>query len=244
AWNTWASILITGAATPAGVWAVQLAKLAGAGRIAATCAAEHMDLVRSLGADEVYDWSKEGNLRDWGGKKFAIVLDFMGGTTLTRAWTVVEKMGRILSVADNPIEAKPSPYLVNPDVTHINFRLRNSPAALQVVADLADRGLANPVCDDWDMFAWENFQTATDRLFSHPRGQVVLVLDTNPPISEISILQEHGRKWYMNDFTEDNIEKAYDEDPSERFTFTRWLRYVGSNPPDPPVFSPSTATQP
>ncbi|KAK4122438.1 NAD(P)-binding protein, partial [Parathielavia appendiculata] len=192
AWNKWASILITGAATPVGVWAVQLAKLAGAGRIVATCAAEHMDLVRRLGADEVYDWSQEGNLKDWKGKRFAIVLDLMGGTTLTEAWKAVEKMGKILSVAGNPIESRPWADVVKPHVASINFRLKNSPAALRVVAGLVNRGLAKAVCDVNDVFLWEDLQSAINRLSDHPRGQVVLQLDSTYPAEEISILQKHG----------------------------------------------------
>jgi NADPH:quinone reductase-like Zn-dependent oxidoreductase len=48
-------ILINGAAGGVGSFAVQLAKIAGA-RVTATCGANNIDFVRSLGADEVFDY--------------------------------------------------------------------------------------------------------------------------------------------------------------------------------------------
>lgn len=80
------SILITGASSRAGMWAVQLAKAAGAGRITATCKAADTKLMRRLGADPVLDCdSNSGNLESWTGRKFKAVYDFVGGVTLERA---------------------------------------------------------------------------------------------------------------------------------------------------------------
>ncbi|KAL2171005.1 hypothetical protein VTG60DRAFT_4020 [Thermothelomyces hinnuleus] len=47
-YGLWASLLITGAATPAGIWAVQLAKLPSVSIVAAIFDVESMGLVRSL----------------------------------------------------------------------------------------------------------------------------------------------------------------------------------------------------
>jgi chloroplastic oxoene reductase len=57
-----ANILVTAASGGVGSYAVQLAKLGGH-HVTATCGARNIDLVRSLGADEVLDYkTPEGNL--------------------------------------------------------------------------------------------------------------------------------------------------------------------------------------
>ncbi|KAG0502705.1 hypothetical protein HPP92_002777 [Vanilla planifolia] len=69
------NILITAASGGVGHFAVQLAKLAGV-HVTATCGARNVDLVRSLGADEVLDYkSSEGAaLRSPSGKKYDAVV--------------------------------------------------------------------------------------------------------------------------------------------------------------------------
>ncbi|KAE8037856.1 hypothetical protein FH972_010411 [Carpinus fangiana] len=69
------NILITGAADGAGCYAVQLAKL-GNTHVTATCAAQHIELVKSLGADEVVDCTSPDGaaLKSPSGKKYDIVI--------------------------------------------------------------------------------------------------------------------------------------------------------------------------
>ncbi|KIH86952.1 alcohol dehydrogenase [Sporothrix brasiliensis 5110] len=50
-------VLITAAAGGVGLWAVQLARLAGVGHITATCGPANIDFVRSLGAHRVIDYT-------------------------------------------------------------------------------------------------------------------------------------------------------------------------------------------
>ncbi|OAA64642.1 alcohol dehydrogenase [Niveomyces insectorum RCEF 264] len=50
-------VLITAAAGGVGLWAVQLARLAGVGHITATCGPANTDFVRSLGAHRVVDYT-------------------------------------------------------------------------------------------------------------------------------------------------------------------------------------------
>ncbi|GLT72201.1 hypothetical protein SLA2020_441550 [Shorea laevis] len=70
-----ANILVTGAADGMGLYAIQLAKL-GNTHVTATCAAQHIELVKSLGADEVVDCiSPDGvALKSPSGKKYDIVI--------------------------------------------------------------------------------------------------------------------------------------------------------------------------
>ncbi|XP_057517498.1 quinone-oxidoreductase homolog, chloroplastic-like [Amaranthus tricolor] len=69
------NILVTGASGGVGHYAVQLAKLSNA-HVTATCGARNLELVKSLGADEVLDYqTPEGTaLKSPSGKKYDIVI--------------------------------------------------------------------------------------------------------------------------------------------------------------------------
>ncbi|CAL9023177.1 unnamed protein product [Prunus brigantina] len=69
------NILITGAAGGVGLYAVQLAKL-GNTHVTATCGARNIELVKSLGADEVLDYkTTEGEaLKSPSGRKYDFVI--------------------------------------------------------------------------------------------------------------------------------------------------------------------------
>ncbi|KAK4041817.1 hypothetical protein C8A01DRAFT_14533 [Parachaetomium inaequale] len=230
-WNQWVSLLITGAHTPAGIWAIQLAKLAGVGRIAVTCNAESADLVRSLGASDVYLWTESGSLKEWAGDRYSAVLDLMGGVTLKRAWRLVTEQGKIVSVADDVDEAKPG--AVSPDVQVCKFVLFNCPKHLDIIASLVERGSLRPVCDPEDVFDIEKADQALEKLVDHPRGQVVLKLDTGFPIHEIETLDTHSKEWGFEDFCVSQMQEASEKDADEeKFEFVRWLKTVGSNQPD------------
>ncbi|KAM4077778.1 hypothetical protein ACJW30_12G166300 [Castanea mollissima] len=69
------NILITNASEIVGINAIQLAKLGNA-HVTTTCAPEHIDLVKSLGADEVVDQTTPDGqaLKSPSGKKYDIVI--------------------------------------------------------------------------------------------------------------------------------------------------------------------------
>lgn len=73
-------VLITGAAGGVGSYAVQIAKAMGA-YVAGVCRTQNVELVRSLGADAVYDYTK-GEFPA-GGEPFDLVLEIAG----TRPWS-------------------------------------------------------------------------------------------------------------------------------------------------------------
>jgi NADPH:quinone reductase-like Zn-dependent oxidoreductase len=91
-------VLIHGAAGGVGTFAVQLAKAFEAD-VTATTSTGNMDMVRSIGADRVIDYTREDFTK--GGQRFDLILD-MGGTrsllacrrSLTRGGTYVMVGGR------------------------------------------------------------------------------------------------------------------------------------------------------
>ena len=89
------SILIHAAAGGVGHFATQLAKAAGA-KVIATASSSNVDLVKSLGADEVIDYKTE----DFSSlvKNVDVVLDIIGGETRAKSWQCLRKGGILVSV--------------------------------------------------------------------------------------------------------------------------------------------------
>jgi NADPH:quinone reductase-like Zn-dependent oxidoreductase len=75
-------VLINGATGVVGVAAVQLAKHFGA-QVTAVCRTESLDLARSLGADEVIDFTREDFTRS--GRHFDVVFDVAAASTFRRS---------------------------------------------------------------------------------------------------------------------------------------------------------------
>ena len=91
--------LIIGASGGVGTFAVQLAKNAGA-YVAATTSSRNVDLVKSLGADHVIDYTSEDVGKSAG--EMDIVLDTAGGAALSAAFSTLRRGGRLVSIAAKP----------------------------------------------------------------------------------------------------------------------------------------------
>lgn len=84
------SILIYGASGAIGTAAVQLAKSYGA-KVTAVVATQHLDLVRSLGADRAVDYATEDFTQI--GENFDVVFDAVGKTTYFRCRRLLKPQG-------------------------------------------------------------------------------------------------------------------------------------------------------
>jgi NADPH:quinone reductase-like Zn-dependent oxidoreductase len=95
------SVLMLGAAGGVGLFAVQLAQLAGA-RVTATARPENHELLRSLGAERCVDY-REAN---WNSslRGFDLVLDGVGGTTREEAWDALREGGMLVAIAMPPAD--------------------------------------------------------------------------------------------------------------------------------------------
>ncbi len=92
-------VLIQGAAGGVGMFAVQLVAWHG-GHAIGTASAQHLDIVRSLGAEEVVDYQAapfEKSVRD-----VDVVLDAVGGDVAERSLAVLRPGGVLVSIAGQP----------------------------------------------------------------------------------------------------------------------------------------------
>jgi NADPH:quinone reductase-like Zn-dependent oxidoreductase len=89
-------ILVHGGSGAVGVFAIQLARRAGA-HVITTASSRNFDFLSQLGADEMIDYRTdrfEDSARD-----VDIVFDTVGGETLNRSWSLLKSRGRMVTVA-------------------------------------------------------------------------------------------------------------------------------------------------
>jgi NADPH:quinone reductase-like Zn-dependent oxidoreductase len=84
-------VLVHGASGAVGTWAVQLAKALGA-HVTAVCSTRNLDLVRSLGADQVIDYTQHDFVG--GGARFDVLFDTVGNRALSDCKAVLKPGGR------------------------------------------------------------------------------------------------------------------------------------------------------
>jgi len=84
-------VLVNGASGAVGTWAVQLAKSLGA-HVTAVCSTRNVELVRSLGADEVIDYSQSDFVES--GARYDVLMDMVGNRSISDCKRVLNAGGR------------------------------------------------------------------------------------------------------------------------------------------------------
>jgi NADPH:quinone reductase-like Zn-dependent oxidoreductase len=146
-------VLIIGASGGVGTYAVQVAKAFGA-QVTGVCSTTKVDLVRSLGADRVIDYTKE-DFAD-GERRYDVVLDVGGNASLSRLrraltpkGTLViiggESDGRWIGGTDRQLRALVlSPFVGQKLGTFIS---RENHEDMIVLKELIEAGKVTPVID-------------------------------------------------------------------------------------------------
>ena len=147
-------VLINGASGGVGTFAVQIAKAFGA-HVTAVCSTRNVEQARSLGADEVIDYTKEDFTR--GGKRYDLILDVAASGPLSARRRVLEPSGILVGVGSADSRYGMTSLLAGLVETAVLSRFgkqkmpfflaKNSKEDLLVLTDLIEAGRVRPVID-------------------------------------------------------------------------------------------------
>src|ERR1017187_951746 len=93
------SVLINGAAGGVGTFAVQIAKAFGV-IVTGVCSTKNVDMVRSIGADQVIDYTQQDFTKS--GQRYDIVLDCVGNHSFSEWTRVLNPKGILVGVGAPP----------------------------------------------------------------------------------------------------------------------------------------------
>jgi NADPH:quinone reductase-like Zn-dependent oxidoreductase len=138
-------VLIIGASGAVGSAAVQLAKHFGA-QVTGVCSTANLELVKSIGADQVIDYTKEDFTKN--GATYDIVLDAAGTTSFFASKGSLNEHGRLLMVVAGLPEMAQIPWAAMTSSKKVSA----GPAAeraedVHFLKELAEAGELKPVID-------------------------------------------------------------------------------------------------
>jgi NADPH:quinone reductase-like Zn-dependent oxidoreductase len=148
------SVVIVGAAGGVGSLAVQIAKAAGA-KVTGVCSTPNGDLVRSIGADDVIDYTQE-EFTD-GARRWDLIIDTAGRRPLSRLRRALTPKGTLVIVGGDGggrwtggffrgvLRAPLVSLFVGQDLRGLATKVRKED--LVAVAKLIDEGTVTPVID-------------------------------------------------------------------------------------------------
>ncbi len=145
-------VLINGASGGVGTFAVQIAKAMGA-NVSGVCSARNVELVRSLGADRVYDYRQENYTED--DARFDLIVDMVGNHTPSKNVDVLKDDGKLVIVGGpkgnwiaplkRPLQAMVTGWFVDEEITILFAGLDQE--GIQTLADMMRDGAVVPVID-------------------------------------------------------------------------------------------------
>ena len=179
-------VLINGASGGVGTYAVQLAKALGA-KVTAVCSTSKLEMVRSLGADQVIDYTREDFTRN--GRQYDLILGVNGYHPLAAYRRALRPNGVYVAVGGSMKQifgallfgglhsGRDGKVLRTMGSTHINQ------ADLLTIREMAEAGQLTPVIDG--TYALENGRAAM-QIFGQGSvaGKLVLTMDQSQPAGQ------------------------------------------------------------
>ena len=174
-------VLVNGAGGGVGTFAVQIARWLGA-HVTAVTRTESVELVRSIGADEVIDHRREDFTRR--GERYDVFFDIGGNRPLAECRRVLTEKGILVAVGAPPGRwLAPATRLLqaaalSPFVSQrlVPFVSRNDAPGLVLLKELAEAGKLRPVIDRRYPLA-EAPEAVRYVGEGHARGKVVVEID-------------------------------------------------------------------
>lgn len=177
-------VLINGASGGVGTFAVQLAKSYGA-NVTGVCSTRNLDMVRSIGADHVIDYTKEDFSKT--GQRYDLILDNVGTQPLSHFRRALEPKGQCVMIGGGgpndgrfigPMARPIKAILVSPFVSQkfgmLLAQLNHDDLAF--LADLMQSGKVTPVIDR--TYKLSDLPDAIRYLEQgHARGKVVVAVE-------------------------------------------------------------------
>ena len=136
-------VLINGASGGVGTNAVQIAKALGA-TVTGVCSTSNLDMVRSIGADDVIDYTKEDFTRTE--KKYDLIVDAVAKSTFSDCKPILKPNGRYVTTEFSPglaLKAK----MVRGNKKMIPILASPEKNDLILLRDLLESGKLKPVID-------------------------------------------------------------------------------------------------
>lgn len=175
-------VLINGAAGGIGTLAVQIAKALGA-HVTGVCSAANVELVRSLGADRVIDYTTEDYTS--GHERYDVFVDNVGNRSLTTCKRLLAPKGRYIIVS-GPKKNRlvgPAMRIVRAKLVFalgsrsaVPFMSRGVPADLDQLATWAVEGTVKPVIDR--TYPLDQAGSALEYVATgHARAKVVITVE-------------------------------------------------------------------
>ena len=175
------SVLINGASGGVGTFAVQIARALG-GSVTAVCRTEAVDLVRSLGAAEVIDYTTTEAVDT--GRKYDLIVNIGGTHSLRALRRTLSQNGTLAAVGGSQHGGLFGPgtvairgSLLSPFVSQRLVKVdgKVSTADLATLADMIESGDVKPVIDR--VFDLSETPDALRYLIDgHPKGKVVVTV--------------------------------------------------------------------
>ena len=158
-------VLIQAGAGGVGSFAIQLAKVRGA-HVISTCSTKNVEFLKSLGADEVIDYTKQdfSELRD-----IDVVFDTLGGEELAKSWQTMKEGSRLVSIVEPPSDEEAAKHGVKVGFVFI----QPDGAQLKELATLIDDGKVTVAVDS--VFPLKDVAAAQDKSATNrAKGKIVI----------------------------------------------------------------------
>jgi NADPH:quinone reductase-like Zn-dependent oxidoreductase len=179
------NVLINGASGGVGTFAVQIAKSLGAD-VTGVCSSRNVDLVRSLGADRVIDYTKEDFTK--GDQRYDVIIDNVANHSLSEFRRVLTPKGKYVMIGGGsaneqgffgilmrPLQAMVYSKFISQEMGMM--MADTSQKDLNVLADMMQSGKVKPVIDRTYKSLSQIPEAVRYVEEGHARGKVVITVE-------------------------------------------------------------------